>query len=41
MAIKIQTVEPGSPAQQLGLGPGGGRLSVAGHTLHDRLDYGV
>lgn len=39
MAIKIQTVEPGSPAQQLGLGPGDELLSVDGNPLNDTLDY--
>ena len=39
MAIKIQTVEPGSPAQQLGLGPGDELLSVDGNPLNDALDY--
>ena len=39
MAIKIQTVEPGSPAQQLGPGPGDELLSVDGNPLNDTLDY--
>ena len=39
MAIKIQMVEPGSPAQQLGLGPGDELLSVDGNPLNDTLDY--
>ena len=39
MAIKIQTVEPGSPAQQLGLCPGDELLSVDGNPLNDTLDY--
>ena len=39
MAIKIQTVEAGSQAQQLGLGPGDELLSVDGNPLNDTLDY--
>ena len=39
MAMKIDTVAPGSDAAALGLGPGDELLSVDGNPLNDALDY--
>lgn len=39
MALTVQTVEPGSVAQRLGLEPGCRLLSIDGNPLGDALDY--
>ena len=39
MAIKIDTVAPGSDAQALGLGPGDELVAVDGNAINDALDY--
>ena len=39
MAMKIDTVAPGSDAAALGLGPGDELLSVDGNAINDALDY--
>lgn len=39
MALTVQKVEPGSPAERLGLGPGCLLLSIDGNELNDALDY--
>ena len=39
MAVRIQSVEAGSVAQQLGLAPGDELLEVDGNPINDMLDY--
>ena len=39
MALRIDTVAPGSQAEGLGLGPGDELLSVDGNAINDALDY--
>ena len=39
MALTVQSVAPGSPAQRLGLAPGCRLLAVDGNELFDALDY--
>lgn len=39
MAVRIQTIAPGSTAETLGLRPGDSLLSVDGNPINDTLDY--
>lgn len=39
MAVRIQSVDPGSTAEALGLAPGDELLSVDGNPINDMLDY--
>lgn len=39
MALTVQTVQQGSPAARLGLGPGSVLLAADGNALNDALDY--
>ena len=39
MALRVQTVDPGSPAERLGITPGCMLLAADGHEMEDSIDY--
>ncbi len=40
MPVVITNIQPGSPADRLGIRPGARLLRINGHEIHDVLDYG-
>ena len=39
MALRVESIDPGSPAEALGIAPGCVLLSADGHEMDDMLDY--